>query len=161
MRGRKPNPPPALRIGDDISGTVTESLKDTGALAEPVWVMVPPADWQGAVAELASAKWHELFRALEPLGTIGPENAPALEMACKQWARWRVAEAQIDKLGPIIRAPVTGVPMGNPFLSVANQAADRFLKLAAELGLTPTMRGRVTKHKLPPVGSSNAKVRVL
>ncbi len=168
MRGRKPNPPPAGRCLADCRATGTESVTTTAdaargpvsGLTEPDWRLVAMPDWGDGAAELAQAKWRELERELALIGTLGPENADALEMLCVQYARWKMAEAQVSKLGPIIRAPKTGVPMHNPYLPVANAAADRYLKLAAELGLTPAMRGRVTKRRLPAIAGRASKVEL-
>ena len=147
MRGRKPNPAPAAETFSNSTGTGADIT-----LIEPAWVLEAPPEWQRAAAALACEKWAEITAGMRAMGTLSPENALAIEVACVQYARWRLAEAQVAKLGPMLRAPVTGVPMQNPFLSVANAACDRFIKLAAELGLTPAMRGRVTK-----IGAKRAK----
>ena len=47
--------------------------------------------------------------------------------------------------GVLVAAPRTGVPMHNPYLAVANKAAELVAKMASELGLTPAARGKVTK----------------
>lgn len=147
MRGRKPNPPPAAKTG----GIMRDTPSGTAEITEPAWAILSAPGWGAGAADTAALKWRELAALMGELGTLGPENASVLELACVQWARWRLAEAEIAKLGPLIKAPVTGVPMVNPYLSIANQAADRFIKLAAELGLTPAMRGRVTKRPLRSV----------
>lgn len=164
MRGRKPNPPPAARDNDDRAVTGTESVRATGGtasgLAEPDFRVLAMPDWGLGQAEIASAQWRALEAELAALGVLGPENAPILEMACVQYAKWKMAEAQVARLGPILRAPGTGVAMHNPYLSVANAAADRYIKLAAELGLTPAMRGRVTKRKVPTIPGKAVKVEL-
>ncbi|MGI4876642.1 MAG: P27 family phage terminase small subunit [Janthinobacterium lividum] len=150
--GRRPNPTERLTTGDDGA----ESVSRTWGVEEPAWAILAAPVYAEGVAALAAEKWAELSDVMAELGTIGPENAPALEMLCVFYARWRLAEAEVARVGPIVKAPVTGVPMHNPFLSVANGAADRFLRLAAELGLTPAMRGRVGKR---PLGSANARTK--
>lgn len=154
MQGRRPNSETIAASAACLAGS---DSRVADALCEPVWKIVTAPEWAAGVEQLASEKWRELEPVMRELGTLGPENAGALEMLCVQYARWRLAEAQVAKLGPVIRAPVTGVPMHNPYLSTANQAADRFIKLAAELGLTPAMRGRVGKRPMKSAASRSAK----
>lgn len=157
MRGRKPNPAKAAGTADHSTESVADN-RMPGAIVEPAWTILAAPNYAEGVAALAAEKWRELAGEMTALGTLGPENALALEILCVQYARWRLAEAEVAKYAPVIRAPKTGVAMQNPFLSIANAAADRFLKFAAELGLTPAMRGRVEKR---PLKASNAPLRAV
>ena len=69
--------------------------------------------------------------------TFDTDCLDTVAMYAMQWARFLEAERQVAVLGPIVKAPKSGVAMHNPFLAVANGAFDRAAKLAAELGLTP------------------------
>jgi len=138
MRGRKP-----IVAADNV---VAGPFAGPGVvLAEPDWLTAfPDGDgWGAAAAALAAARWHGAVADMTRLRTLGPENAAALEILAVNYARWRLAEAHVAMHGPIVPAPRTGVPMHSPYLAVANGAAEKVLKIEAELGLPPSMRGRV------------------
>ncbi len=141
MRGRKPKP--ARADSKVITGVFGGG---SVILVEPNWRLAVAADdWAERQAEIAADKWASTIADMTRDGTISTENGSAIEMLAVQWARWKLAEAHVAKHGPIVSAPRTGVPMQNPYLSVANAAAEKVLKIEAELGLPPSMRGRVTK----------------
>lgn len=118
------------------------------SIVEPDWrVSAPDADWGARAAKLASEQWGIITVAMRRAGTLSEENVGQVEVYCVNYARWKLAEAMVAKLGPIVKAPKTGVPMHNPYLAVANKAAEIVNKNAADLGLPPSMRGRVTKAK--------------
>jgi P27 family predicted phage terminase small subunit len=161
MRGRKPAPepvpPPVPQPVPATNAPAPPVMAPWDGITEPAWTMTPPGSqsYAAAVADLAAEKWSELLPQMQAVHTIGPENVAALEVLCTLYARWRVAEAQVAALGPLLKAAVTGVPMHNPYLSIANAAASLYLKYAAELGLTPAMRGRVAKRPLKTANASN------
>lgn len=80
---------------------------------------------------------------LAAMGVLGQENRAALAIYCQNWARWVTAEDHINTHGVIVAAPRTGAPMQNPNVVIANNAADRLIRIAAEFGLTPSSRQRV------------------
>ena len=138
MRGRKPADP-ALTV---IQGDFNQSAE----IVEPKWTMAfPSGAWGKRAAQLAKEQWEVVTAHMRGAGTLGPENVTEIEVYCTNYARWRLAEANVAENGPIVPAPKTGVPMHNPYLSVANAAADKVMKVAADLGLPPSMRGRVTR----------------
>lgn len=141
MRGRKPEPGRTTEAESALAGG---AVPPAVGLAEPEWGAVAAGEWGAAQAQAASERWAALKAEMERLGTLGPENATQLEAAAILYARWRLAEAQVARIGPVIKA-ANGIPMPNPYLGVANQALDRLMRLEAELGLTPSMRARVTK----------------
>lgn len=139
MRGKKPVAAMAFNVVDGGFGAVPD-------LPEPEWTLrVDAAKWGKQAAMLASEQWDVVAAHMRAAGTVGPENAATIEVYCRQYARWLLAEAHVSEHGPIVAAPRTGVPMQNPYLSVANAAAALLIKTAAELGLPPSMRARVTK----------------
>ncbi|MBN8956894.1 MAG: P27 family phage terminase small subunit [Rhizobiales bacterium] len=147
MRGRKPAKPA------EASNVV--ELPVTGArvnIDEPEWIIPLPDDklpdgnsWARRSEEIAAEKWRKVVAHMTAARTLGPENATAIEILCVQYARWKLSEAHVALHGPIVAAPRTGVPMHNPHVAVANAAADRVLKIEAELGLPPSTRDRVGK----------------
>lgn len=137
MRGKKPAAP----VDNVVAGVFA-----LASVSEPDWLTEYPGEsWGERAAEIASEKWNAAVADMTRMRTLGPENATALEMLAVSYARWRLAEAHITKHGPVVPAPRTGTPMQNPYLSIANGAAERCMKIEAELGLPPSMRGRVSK----------------
>ena len=114
-----------------------------GEVTAPAWPLKFPADWGKAAAEIAAEQWQIVTSHMRAAGTLGTENTAAIEIYSRAFARWRIAEAHVAEHGPIVPAPRTGVPMHNPYLAVANAAAATVLKAGADLGLPPSMRGRV------------------
>lgn len=139
MRGKKPAPAKT----NVVTGVFPVADVE---LTEPNWKEKPADDkWAQRAANLASEYWAGAIANMQRLGTLGDENRRAIELAATQYARWKLAEAHVAKHGPVVAAPRTGVPMQNPYLSIANKAAELLIKLEADLGLPPSMRGRVTK----------------
>ena len=143
MRGRKPAP--AQAKANIISGVFPRGPVE---LVEPNWrEKIAGEEWGKRQSKIASGRWREIVSAMRAMGTLGPENSSAIEIASTNYARWKLAEAHVAEHGPVVAAPRTGVPMQNPYLSIANSAAAIVIKLEAELGLPPSMRGRVTKSE--------------
>lgn len=135
MRGRKPE---AAKV---VTGAFPASAVD---IAEPEWINAFAAEaWQAESARLASEKWRAVRDAMTEAQTLATANAGALEALAVQYARWRLAEDCVARDGPVIKSGQSGVPMQNPYLSIANSALTFVLKLESELGLPPTMRERV------------------
>lgn len=53
------------------------------------------------------------------------------------------AVQKVNKLGQMVKSPVQGVPMQNPYLASANKQALLMLKAAGEMGFSPRSRSRV------------------
>ena len=123
------------------------ALPDVDQLAKVQGRPDPPADFGGRKdpgGQLLAA-WIELTDNLAAAGVLGRENGAACEIYCRNLIRMRAAEANVLEHGPIVAAPRTGVPMHNPYLAVANKAAELVAKVGGELGLTPAARGKVSK----------------
>lgn len=91
----------------------------------------------------ARAEWRRMSRQLCALGILTLIDRAALAMYCQAWARWVEAEAHVKKHGLVIRAPVTGFPIQNPFLAVSNKAQEQMRSLLIEFGMTPASRTRI------------------
>ena len=136
MRGRKPIPPEQKLAA---YGLAIDELDLPKVAGEPE---MPPgfdaahaAEWDAVVADLREAQ------------TLSREIGATVEVYVRNLLRMRMAEGMVAEQGAIVFAPKTGVPMQNPYLAVANRAAKEVRSAAAELGLTPSSRGRVTKIK--------------
>jgi P27 family predicted phage terminase small subunit len=104
-----------------------------------------PVDFDPEHAE----EWRKVVDDLKAMNVLGRENGAAVELYVRNLVRMRRCEAHLAQHGPIVAAPRTGVPMQNPYLAIANRAAETVAKMAAELGLTPSARGRVRPLKKP------------
>jgi len=150
MRGRKPLAPELrlLKGGGNgrkprARGLVVENPASPIA-GEPK--MPPEFD------ERDAAKWHEVVDLLREQGTLGRENGDVIRLYVIAYRESVEARKHLREHGPIVPAPRTGVPMHNPYRTVALSAEAVLVKLQAELGMTPASRSRVAK------GPGSAKV---
>ncbi len=75
----------------------------------------------------------------------------ALAAYCQAYGRWGAAETALARMaerdavtdGPIIRSK-TGNAIQNPLVGAANKAMADMVRYAAEFGLTPSARSRVS-----------------
>lgn len=91
----------------------------------------------------AAAQWPLVARHLAEAGILTAIDAPALGLYCEAFARWKHANDQVMKFGPVVKAP-SGFPVQSPFLSIANRAWDQMMKALIEFGMTPSSRSRVS-----------------
>lgn len=144
VRGRKPGPPELRVVKGDKRVRGLQAAQPVPSLPdEPT----PAPEWDAA----HRAKWDEVADLLRRQGTLGAEVGDVLRLyveACIEAAR---ARAHVREHGAIVPAPRTGVPMHSPHRAVARQAEATMLKLAAELGMTPSSRSRIAK----PAGQGN------
>jgi P27 family predicted phage terminase small subunit len=110
----------------------------------------PPAgadmpDWLSAEAK---AHWPLVASQLRAAGVLTQMDAPALALYCEAFARWKDANENVAKYGPVIKAP-SGVPMQSPYLHIANKAWAQMLKTLVEFGMTPSSRSKVTVSAPP------------
>lgn len=136
MQGRKPTPPEMKLSAMGLSADMAAIPKVAG---EPE---MPPG-FDGLLA----VEWDAVIADLRAAHTLSREIGATVEVYVRNLVRMREAEAHVAEHGPIVNAPRTGVPMQNPYLAVANRAAKEVRSAAAELGLTPSSRGRVSKVK--------------
>lgn len=99
----------------------------------------------------ALAEWQRLAPELTAKRVLTGADVATFANYCIAYARWVKAEENVLEFGEIVKAPRTGVPMHNPWLTVSNKASADMLKFGTELGLTPSSRVRLGGKKLPPV----------
>lgn len=101
----------------------------------------------------ARKEWRRVTRELAALGLVTTIDRAVLALYCQAWGRWVDAEAQLAKLGPERWTFTTenGFEGQTPWLGIANKAASEVRKLAAEFGMTPSSRSRVTVTKAEEV----------
>lgn len=142
MRGRKPGAP-ELRL---VKG---ERRVRGLAVADPARrVDGDPAIPDDFDAEHVT-KFGEVVNILREQGTLGRECGDVIRFYVVAFVEARRARAHVFEHGAVVSAPRTGVPMLSPFLSVARAAETTCAKLAAEMGLTPSSRSRVSRVSRP------------
>ena len=100
-------------------------------------------DW---LSEEAKIHWDVVSKQLDDVGVLTKMDAVALGLYCEAFARWKHANDQVIKFGPVVKAP-SGFPVQSPFLSIANKAWEQMLRILMEFGMTPASRSRVTAAK--------------
>lgn len=91
----------------------------------------------------ARAEWDRVAPGLIGCGQVTIIDRATLIGYCQKWAQWQALEREAATHPFLVRAP-SGYPMPNPALSMANKAFNLMLKAAAELGMTPAGRSRVS-----------------
>lgn len=134
MKGRKPKPT-HLRLLDGNAGK--RSIPDTAP--EPSGDLDAAPEW---MTDEQRAGW---VYAIEhaPAGLLKRLDRSALTVWVIAEDLHRQATRAVGKFGLITKSPNKGEPMQNPYLPIINKQAQIMLKAAAELGFTPSSRGRV------------------
>ncbi len=138
MRGRKPDPKAPAR-GTAKQRKKTEIVPAAYSHAFPMQaaanIPTPPSLpkeahelWRGMCVEIAR---HELR----------PGDLPLVEQLCVAALRHRQAAAYVKKHGLIVDTEFG--PVRNPMLTLEQQSANLYLKLANSLGLSPEARVRL------------------
>lgn len=128
---------------------------------EPEPAVVEKAPPPDHLPEMAKEKWREIVTELCRLELVTVVDLAALEMTCLAYCRWRENEDWITKYGgtlvfrnePTAAEKKEGKPgkikytQVAPQVTQAHQAFDRFHKMMAEFGLSPSARSRLTSVK--------------
>ena len=109
--------------------------------------------WLSAEAKSA---WKQLAPDLVASGLLTRLDRNALSRYCTLWARWRDAEAFIEKHGTVytLKDSAGGARcvMQFPQVAIAHRLSLALTKLEAEFGMTPSGRSRI--HVELPQGPS-------
>ena len=94
----------------------------------------------------ALAHWRKI------VGGVAPEHLAQIDewmlaRLCKAISRAEEAEETMERVGMVLRAPHTGLPIQSPWLPIVNQQTELARKLAADLALTPSERSRAGVHQ--------------
>lgn len=136
MRGRKPQPT-ALRVLRGNPGRRPLNLQ------EPVHDGLDHACPDDLVDAVARAEWDRVAPMLIDRGQVTVVDRSVFVGYCLKYAQWRALEAEAAAHPFIVKSP-SGYPIPNPALGMANKVFALMLKAAAELGITPSARSRVT-----------------
>jgi P27 family predicted phage terminase small subunit len=109
-----------------------------------------PAD---LIDPVARAEWDRVASGLITSGQVTTVDRATLIGYCLKWAQWQALEREASTHPFLVRAP-SGYPIPNPALMMANKAFNLMLRSAAELGMTPSARSKVTVTPTAAVGAS-------
>lgn len=135
MRGRKPKPT-YLRA---IEGTADQKRHQRPDEPQPERdLLVPPHH----LTEVQKDLWRCAL-ATVPQGLLKEIDSSTFETWIVARSIHTEAASKVSTLGLLVKSPVTGTPMQNPYVSIMNKQAQILLKAAAEMGFTPSSRTRV------------------
>jgi P27 family predicted phage terminase small subunit len=134
VKGRKPKPT-ELKILEGNPGRHPLNA------AEPRPQCGPP-DCPSQLDGPAKTEWRRLAQELADLGILTRIDRAVLAAYCVAWSRWARAQRKLSKQGELLKSE-GGAEYQNPWLSIANRAMEQCVKIASELGMTPTSRSRV------------------
>lgn len=89
------------------------------------------------LTDAARTEWRRLIPYLAD--SLSPADRDTLAAYCIAEARWAQAEAEVTKLGPVVKSPA-GFPVQNPWLAIADKAHRQMRRLAADLNLAERIR---------------------
>jgi P27 family predicted phage terminase small subunit len=154
MRGRRPRPS-YLRALDGTDAKAKHKRPD-----EPVpdgELKVPP-HW---LTERQKELWRYSLQSVPP-GLLRELDSSVFTVWVVACDMHREASEKVATLGQLVKSPVQGVPMQNPYLGTVNKQAMIMLKAAAEMGFTPSSRTRVkVQKKKPGAGSAFGDLKSL
>jgi len=78
-----------------------------------------------------------------PRGLLKKIDSGVLETWCTAHVLHRRAVAEVRKLGMLVKAPNTGLPIQSPYLPIVNKQAFIMLRAVDHLGFSPASRTRI------------------
>lgn len=132
-RGPAPTPTPILKM--------RASRRADSRVGEPVLpVKVPTCPkWLG---DEAKAEWRRISKLMVRMRTLTEADAAVLALYCNAWRQLIDAEKRLLTDGYTFETEKGYVGI-SPWVSIRDSSADRVLRLAAQLGLTPAARARL------------------
>ncbi len=91
----------------------------------------------------AKKEWRRVVPELARLGVLTIVDRAAVAGYCQAWARWREAEETLSKFGSVFKTP-SGYVQQLPHVAIAHRSLLVMKAFAAELGLTPASRTRIS-----------------
>jgi len=135
MTGRKPKPTWLKQLaGNPGKRPLNESEPKPPA-------MIP--DCPPQLCDEARAEWGRITPLLYAMGVLAEVDRAAVAAYCEYWAEWADAREKIRATGKIIKAGKNGYPIANPYVAIANTAADLMRKFIVEFGMTASSRSRI------------------
>ena len=134
MAGRKPLPT-RLKL---VKGTLRRHRVRSDEPMPGSSNVAPPSYLSAA----ARKQWDIISPHLMAAGVLTDLDIQALALYCEAFARWSVANKQIEKYGPVVMAK-SGFPAQSPYMAIANKAFEQMRTILVEFGMTPSSRTRV------------------
>jgi P27 family predicted phage terminase small subunit len=116
-------------------------------------VELPPADVTppSYLKGMARSEWRRIAPGLHAAGILTAVDTVPLAAYCMAYGRWRAAENAIAKMaerdaltsGLMIKT-TNGNAIQNPLVGTSNKAASDMVRFAAEFGMTPSARSRIS-----------------
>lgn len=122
-KARPPDAPPA----DDVAPPM------------PLSEFVDPPHW---LNDVQKDIWKYAVKGV-PDGQLRKTDASVFTVWVVACALHAEAVQQVNRLGQLVKSPVQGVPMQNPYLASLNKQALIMIKAAQDLGFSPRSRSRV------------------
>lgn len=91
----------------------------------------------------AKAEWKRIAGKLHKAGVLTSVDGSALAVYCQTWARWVEAEREVERLSQVTTSAKGSLYM-SPWLTAAMAAGKAVADLAAQFGMTPSSRSRIT-----------------
>lgn len=135
MVGRKHKPTKIHKL----NGNPSRKNLDTGEPEPENCIPACPSILKGQALE----EWQRVTKELFKLGLISELDRGQLAIMCQAWGEYCDYTKLIEKHGAIFKAPRTGYPVIRPFVSMARNAADRYIKISIEFGMSPSSRARL------------------
>jgi P27 family predicted phage terminase small subunit len=158
-RGRKPTPTHLkLVTGNPGKRALPKREPQIAALPPDVEVPVP-----AHLCDEAKVEWGRIITGLQAVGLVTTVDRGALAACCQAYGRWVQAEralstmAEQDQLTKALMIRTRGGnAIQNPLVGTANRAMELYLKAAAEFGMTPSARSRVSAGVPGGVGAAGS-----
>lgn len=101
------------------------------------------------LSKIAREEWSRLSGELGRIGLLTSIDRAALAAYCAAYARWVDGQKLLDKGGMTTLTP-QGMVMVSPYVTIVNKAVDQMVSIAAQFGMTPASRARVSADREPP-----------
>lgn len=159
--GRKPTPA-ALKLVRGNPGkrsvrqTVEPPIDDDHAPPEPDWSALLPGDDAERVRRDAAAEWARVVPVLDRMRLLSTLDGLVLIDYCVSWARLLECERALAEQGLVLNVVKTRgdllqweEPRRNPHSTTAKEYRAALRGYVAELGLSPSARGRIALPTVP------------
>ena len=153
MRGRKPTPTYLkLLKGNPGKRAIRPTVEPPRPAAPP-----PPPDF---LSGYAKEEWVRVSPGLFALGLLTDLDTATLGAYCWACGVWHDARQALDRMAELdpkmkgLLVKGDSGPVQNPLIRIARNAADSMLRAAAEFGMTPVARARISSGVSPPTGPS-------
>lgn len=151
MKGRKRTPTRLVMLKGGSAYT-HRPVNDKEPTPPP---KLPPCPKQ--LDKVARKEWRRVGKVLMAVRLLTDLDRAVMAAYCQGWSEWLAALEQVQKRGTILakpglRAGEPQIPYLNPWLRVAREACERWMKAGAVLGLSPAGRAMLRVENPKPAG---------